>query len=205
MRLATLAFLASLAAGCRDWRAHVDPARASEDPEQYPPEDPSPITLELKGYRVMLTPRADYHITGYAVDLARDSDSRWEFAMPMAIGLAWGPAADPAVLARLTFRLTDSLGGLSWRYEMAPGAPPMPDLNSHISNNHLIPASNDVKRALGKIRVGDLVTLRGKLVDLEIHQGEGPKLMWENTSLTRTDTGDGACEVIWVEEVGPNS
>jgi len=114
--LALLVFLSSVAnTGCRDWRAHVDPARAADDPEQYPPEDPTPITREIKGYRIVLTPKADYHIAGYAVDLSRDSDSRWAFAMPMALGLAWGPAAEPTVLSRLTFRLTDSLGGLSWR------------------------------------------------------------------------------------------
>jgi hypothetical protein len=186
--------------GCRDWRAHVDPARAAEDPEQLPVEDPAPIVEELKGYRVVLTPRAAYRITGYAVELARDSDSRWDFTMPMALGLAWGAAADPAVLHRMKFRLTDSLGGLSWSYELPPGAPAMPDLNAHISNNHLIAASPEVKHALERIRVGDLVTLAGELVDLEVHQGEGPKLMYENTSLSRTDQGDGACEVIWVEQ-----
>jgi hypothetical protein len=186
--------------GCRDWRAHVDPALATEDPEQYPPEDPTPITQDIKGYHVILTPKASYHIVGYAVALSRDSDSRWDFTMPMALGMAWGPAADPAVLARLTFRLTDSLGGLSWQYQLTPGAAAMPDLNSHISNNHLIPASDEVKKALGRIHVGDLVSLRGNLVDIEVHQGNGPKLMYENTSLSRTDMGDGACEVIRVEE-----
>jgi hypothetical protein len=190
-RSSALCFLAILVAGastgCRDWRAHVDPARAAEDPEQYPAEDPTPITEDIKGYRVILTPRADYHIVGYAVALSRESDSRWNFTMPMALGLAWGPAADPVVLARLTFRLTDSLGGLSWGYQITPGAAQ-------------IPASGEIKKALGKISVGDLVSLRGKLVDIEVHQGEGPKLMYENTSLLRTDMGDGACEVLWVEE-----
>jgi hypothetical protein len=40
-------------------------------------------------------------------------------------------------------------------------------LPSHIANNHLIPSTEDVARELERVRIGNLVTLQGKLVDVE--------------------------------------
>jgi hypothetical protein len=58
-----------------------------------------------------------------------------------------------------------------------------------------------VARELSRIRVGDLVTLRGKLVDVEIRDRSGKVVHRSRTSLTRDDTGSGACEQLWVEAV----
>ena len=46
------------------------------------------------------------------------------------------------------------------------------------------------------IRVGEVVHLEGKLVDIE-----SPQFGVMRTSLTRNDTGPGACEIIYVEAV----
>jgi hypothetical protein len=47
---------------------------------------------------------------------------------------------------------------------------------------------------LKKLRPGQIVTARGYLVDVR-----GPGGFTWNTSLSRTDTGAGACELFWVE------
>ncbi len=59
---------------------------------------------------------------------------------------------------------------------------------------HLIPARGAVKATLLKARSGDLVRLEGYLV-----RCEGPDGFRWQSSLTREDTGDGSCEVVWVE------
>ena len=59
---------------------------------------------------------------------------------------------------------------------------------------HLIPANDTIERRIKAARVGQVVTLSGYLVDVKTDTG------WTiNSSLTREDTGAGACEVIWVE------
>jgi hypothetical protein len=47
------------------------------------------------------------------------------------------------------------------------------------------------------LRVGQIVTLDGYLVN-----ATGPEGRTWNSSLTRDDTGNGACELIYVEKAG---
>jgi len=183
---------------CRDWRERVEPGRAAAEPEQVEAGG-EPIVHDRKGHRILLTPRARYRITGYAVETSRKLLDEWDFAMPMDLALAWGPVADPAVLKQLEFHL--SARYVSYRYQGSiPGAP-APVLASHIANNHLIPGDDLVADELGRIRIGDLVTLSGKLVDVEIRDGTGRKVAEMRTSLRRDDVGSGACENVYVEEV----
>jgi ABC-type transport system involved in cytochrome c biogenesis ATPase subunit len=54
----------------------------------------------------------------------------------------------------------------------------------------VIPDNAVVRAVLGKLRRGSVVELAGELVDIE---GENGSM---RTSLTRVDTGAGACEVL---------
>jgi hypothetical protein len=53
-----------------------------------------------------------------------------------------------------------------------------------------------IGRQLAELRVGQMVHLTGVLVD-----GVRDDRRWIRTSLTRSDTGAGACEVMLVEHV----
>jgi len=59
---------------------------------------------------------------------------------------------------------------------------------------HMIPADDLVRRSLERIRQGQLVHLKGFLVD-----ASGPNGFQWRTSMTRDDTGAGACELVYVE------
>jgi hypothetical protein len=61
---------------------------------------------------------------------------------------------------------------------------------------HLIPATPAVEKRLKSLRPGQVVALKGYLVEVT---GDGG-FTWRS-SLTREDTGAGACELIWVEEL----
>ncbi|MDR3685068.1 MAG: hypothetical protein P4L11_15170, partial [Geothrix sp.] len=65
---------------------------------------------------------------------------------------------------------------------------------SHSANMHLIPSSESVARRLLSVKPGQLVELRGQLIRADGKDG----WRWVS-SLSRTDTGDGSCEVVWVE------
>ena len=61
---------------------------------------------------------------------------------------------------------------------------------------HMIPADDGVKYQLEQVRVGQVVHIEGFLVDASRADG------WHwNTSMTREDTGAGACELVYVERL----
>jgi hypothetical protein len=67
---------------------------------------------------------------------------------------------------------------------------------THSANTHVIPTDDRIMKELGRLRVGEVVRLTGTLVDANRDDGA-----WIRTSLTRNDTGAGACEVLLVESV----
>ena len=64
----------------------------------------------------------------------------------------------------------------------------------------MIPANDKIEKKLKKLDRDDLIYLEGYLVKIDRPDG----WHWQS-SLTRDDTGAGACEVIWVDylEVNP--
>src|SRR3990172_1073649 len=196
MRLFLLVLLI-LVSGCRDWRQHVDPGRAAGEPEQVLGTGEPAIESEAKRHHIRLQPRATYKITGYAAETSRKLLDEWDFVVPLDVALVWGPIADPAVLSHLKFHLSKRY--VSYWYDAGTPSFAVGKLPSHIANNHLIPATEDVADSLARIAIGDLVMLRGKLVDVDIQDADGRQVFRARTSLSREDVGSGACEIIWVE------
>jgi hypothetical protein len=63
-----------------------------------------------------------------------------------------------------------------------------------LSNNHLISDDDFIRRQVRKVQIGDQIRVRGYLASYS--NPDGGK---RGTSTTRTDTGDGACETVFVE------
>lgn len=61
---------------------------------------------------------------------------------------------------------------------------------------HMIPAAAEIAGQLKSIRPGNMVHLKGLLVEVTSTEG----WRWKS-SLTRADTGGGACELILVESL----
>jgi hypothetical protein len=112
--------------------------------------------------------------------------------VPYDVALGWGPMSDQAVIDQLRVSQCNRFFFYEWR-----GAPPIPPdvISAHSSNNHIIAATSEVAAIVRKLRVGQIVTLHGYLVNVTRADG----FHW-NTSLSRTDTGNGACELFYVEE-----
>ncbi|OPX30042.1 MAG: hypothetical protein B1H06_00470 [Candidatus Cloacimonas sp. 4484_143] len=69
----------------------------------------------------------------------------------------------------------------------------------HTSNNHIIPATKNVLKAIKSIKIYDKITLDGYLVDMTgIFKSN--KINWY-TSKTRNDTGASASEIFYVKSV----
>jgi hypothetical protein len=109
---------------------------------------------------------------------------------PVDLALGWGPMSDSAVLEQIDIRQR----GRFYYWRTAAFPIPRRDIETHSANMHLIPASPAIADRLKSIRPGHLVSLSGYLV--EVRRDDG----WQwRSSLTREDTGTGACELIWVE------
>lgn len=76
-------------------------------------------------------------------------------------------------------------------------------VQGHMSNNHLIPATKNLRKAMAKARKGDLIQIDGFLVDVFATQDDRYTASW-STSLQRDDIGDGACEIIYVTSLRIN-
>jgi len=119
---------------------------------------------------------------------------REDLLSPIDLALGWGPMSDQQVIDRLDI----SQGARFYAYRWSGPAPPLPPpvLVEHSANMHLIPASSLVWRQLKAVRAGHVVRFSGYLVSARTNDG------WKwDSSLTRKDSGAGACELVWVETV----
>ena len=93
------------------------------------------------------------------------------------------------------FEITQGARFYSWMPKQ--GLPiPRQSVIEHSANTHVIPFDAAVGWQLRHLRVGQVVHLTGFLVNAVRDDG-----MYINTSLTRSDTGAGSCEVLLVEQV----
>jgi hypothetical protein len=66
-----------------------------------------------------------------------------------------------------------------------------------ISNNHMLTNNPAVAQALRNVKIGDQVRFSGYLAEYS-HKHDGG--FQRGTSTVRTDTGNGACETVWLED-----
>jgi hypothetical protein len=134
-------------------------------------------------------------LAGFSIEarvLSREDYRRGREAeySPLDLALGWGRMTDDAVLSRLDIRQ----GGRWYRYSWRDQPPiPVHEIVRSSANMHLVPANDAVATALQGIERGDRVRIDGWLVQIDAADG------WRwRSSLTREDSGGGACELIYV-------
>jgi hypothetical protein len=137
-----------------------------------------------------LTPLAEFDIEARVLSVERYRTDLSSKLSPIDFALGWGPMSDSAVLEH--FRVTQG-GRFFTIYPDEQAIDMMVALHS-AANMHLIPASGTLEDELKRVRPGNVVRLRGQLVS-----ALGPNNFTWRSSLTRTDTGNGACELFYVE------
>jgi len=152
--------------------------------------DPPP-RFDARGF--VFTERARYDITARVLrrEIYR-ADGAASLA-PVDLAVGWGPLSDSAIIDRLEFSQMGRF--FYWKPKDQATFPLSPEaLIPHAAQMHLIPATKPLDDRIRRLRPGQIVTIGGYLVDVS-----GPHGFQWSTSLTRTDTGDGACEILWVE------
>lgn len=150
----------------------------------------SPPQFGKKGYT--LTALARFTLTARVLGVERYHFDREADLAPVDLALGWGPMSDSAVLSKV--RISQGGRVYYWRVDEFPV--PRREIEVNSANMHLIPATPAVEKQLKRARPGSIVQLSGYLVEARAADG----WRWVS-SLTREDTGAGACELIWVEQL----
>lgn len=165
------------------------------------PEVPfqSPLTRAMEagesffteGY--IITPKAKFELTGKILSRRTYSFGRQTDLSPIDLALGWGRMSDESVIEHL--KIKQGLRFYFWKTRGNEFPIPAGEIISHSANMHLIPADSVVKKAMLDTKRGQIVFLRGRLVDVL-----DPNDQWQwKSSMVRDDSGGGACELIWVE------
>lgn len=111
---------------------------------------------------------------------------------PYDLTLIWGKLYISEIDKYLTYTQSDR----STKYSYTEGIPLTDDyIVAHVANVHIIPKNNNILNQLEQIKENDYIRLVGYLVTATFPNG-----IWKS-SMVRTDTGDGSCEIMYVEKV----
>ena len=181
-----------------------DPAKLQleelEEPVQKSVRKP-PIDAQVNGVDYRIQPRYAYELNAVVVSL-HHSDTWWDYAHKewgdhvnvMDLCVAWGDRVRSGAYRDVSFHNTQWECHWSYRSERA-----MKHFsNNQASNNHIVTDDPAIAKALRNIRIGDQIRLSGYLVDYTTFKG-GQPVGKRVTSETRTDSGPGACEVLYID------
>ncbi|MHC1604509.1 MAG: hypothetical protein ACXQTP_00855 [Candidatus Methanofastidiosia archaeon] len=165
----------------------------------------SDVTIKTaNGWRYDIELMQSYELTGKVVGIQYYKQEELVFS-PVDIGIVWGTVAKPKYEDCLTVFMYDRQLDYSWKsWDSSITAD---YLMSHISNNHAIPRTNDVFLALLTIKPGDYITIKGFLADVRGEKKAGNIIYssrWGPSSTSWYDVGDGACEIVLIEEIAIN-
>ncbi|HLA30034.1 MAG TPA: hypothetical protein VJ047_03280 [Pseudomonas sp.] len=160
-------------------------------PSRLPPSTP----LANGSWRVaehQITALQDFHLQARVLAREDYHFDRGAQLSPTDLALGWGPMADPEVLRHIS--ISQRNRWYFWHAEQLPIE--RRQIEIHSANMHLIPATPEVANTLAQLETGQQISLSGQLVRVEGDDG----YRWVS-SLSREDSGDGACELIWVEQL----
>ncbi len=166
-------------------------------------------TWEIRGLEMDVTKIATYDITGkveaikdfgtnmFANILSFKGENPYDYISPRDLTISWGEIAKEknsghihcdqyelntyrAVMIYLDSYLREKYG------EKAA--------YSQVSNNHIVTINKDLRRILSKIKLDDIVRIKGHLIMVKDENGG----IWGPSSLVRDDHG---CEIILAEDI----
>jgi len=195
MRVLLVAMFAASLYGAWHWWASE--REVAHPPGVLAPDEPVQIDIDgnrsIERDRHVLHVRARFDIEARVLRKAIYRLDGGADIAPVDLGVGWGPMSDSAVVEALEFSQMGRF--LYWkprdpaRFPLAPEA-----LLRNAAQLHLIPATRSIESRLKRLRPGERIGIGGYLVDVT---GPG-RFVWR-TSLSRSDSGAGACEIVYVE------
>ncbi len=171
---------------------------------------PNPKQTETTGqsrrtvgnYDVFITYKYEYEIEALVVHTNRHHWFSLEDRLsPIDVALAWGDVAE--YNDRIDFHWDQSGRFYYWKVDSAKDLELIGDSADVVrqsSNNHLIPSTSSLRWKMKRIMPGDHIKIKGYLVNVTASNSKNDVIWW-NSSTIRSDTGDGACELIYVTDL----
>jgi hypothetical protein len=165
-------------------------------PEQRKVEEP-PFSVSYEGIEYAIDPQYAYELHGMVVSYRQhDGESTMHRRANDHLNVAdvcvvWSDTAMSPHLGKIDFWNGIFTCNVKTRDDVAWASFKM----NQLSNNHLLSADPATRARIDDIRIGDQIRIKGRLASYGAVGGPV-----RGTSTTRDDTGNGACETIFVEE-----
>jgi hypothetical protein len=162
------------------------------------------IDFTIKGYKYHLTPVFAYEMNGLVVSKLNYKlfgIYRSDSIFPVDLCMIWGDNVSSKVYKSWKLRFSQDCRWceVEWWGNL--------DFKLHqLANCHLVTNKPGILKKINRIVAGDQLKIRGKLVNIEGELVGKPdrytprQLSWRS-SVSRADSGAGACEIIYVEDI----
>lgn len=169
------------------------------DPIQTP-TDREPFSITANKQHYSLTPKFDYDLTGVVVTYNDASgladiwhyDIWKDFINVRDLCVIWGENVNSGIYKNISFTSDSWTCWAAWQDSNITNV----FKGTALSNNHLLTDNQRVKQRLLQAEKGDVVHFKGVLTDYQNDDNGATR----GTSTTRTDTGNGACETVYIDE-----
>lgn len=186
------------------WRSDALPGNAElasallDEPLQVANKQPA-FSVLSKSVTYTVQPLYDYDLYGLVVS-KHDADTWWDYLHRewndslniVDLCVVWGNNLRSMAYTDIDFSSGQFTCNFSTRSNQAYAAFDQ----TAISNNHLLTDNPALAKIMRAVRVGDQIHFHGRLSEYAHQQGFNFK---RGTSTVRTDSGNGACETVFVE------
>lgn len=154
---------------------------------------PTVFRMDRGGYDIAITKKAAYTVRGIVTGRENYYSGWNSLISPADVALCWGKLAENGTYKRLKWSQ-----GNRWYYWSAGNDIGYNNdfIAQHSSNNHIIPATPNLAKAVKGLKEGNVVEMTGHLVDVAaVKKSEN---YWWNSSTSTTDRSEGSCEIIYL-------
>lgn len=176
-------------------QSELSKATISQEPIQIMLEEPL-SNFEQNGYS--LKPLASFELEAKVLSKENYWFGREAELSKTDLALGWGIMATDELLNKV--EVTQHNRWYFWNVSHDFTDELGREISTHSSNMHIIPGNSEVERQLDDIEKGQIVYIKGYLIQANAQDG----WHWQS-SLSREDTGNGACELVWAEKLQTRS
>lgn len=175
-------------------------AELSDEPRQQSVVQAA-FTRSAGGVVYTIEPSHRYEIFGLVVS-KHNADTWWDYVHAATndnlnvtdLCVVWGSNALGGAYQKLSF----SSGQWTCNWQTSSDEALRAFDANKISNNHILTDDARLAKKLRNVRIGDQIHITGQLTSYKHQAGQS---FSRGTSTVRTDSGNGACETIFVDEV----
>lgn len=146
--------------------------------------------LELKGYTIVA--KSEFQASARVLSIEKYFSDDGADLVPVDLALGWKEMSDSSVLNQL--KISQSRRFYFWKTKGNDYPVERNKIEYNSANMHMIPSTDEIERTVKSVKKGDIVGFKGFLVDISNKEGFS-----RFSSTSRTDTGPGACEIVYLE------